>query len=98
MKIQKPTIGRVVEVAIRDAVLGVVKHRPGIVVAVNDRDSVNVAVFSDGRNDAGFEPEHRILGTFLWETSVHHDADGCIPDGQRATWRYPARSDVEIDV
>lgn len=100
MSITKPTIGRIVEVSLRDALRETVIQRPGIIVATDmgSPDGVNVQVFLDGKNDAGVSPEQRPVGASLWETSIRYNADGVIPDGQHATWRYPAKQVSQIEV
>lgn len=96
MKIQKPSVGRVIDVSVRGAG-GVVKHRPGIVA--NDwadaDGKANCRVFLDGHNDNDVSADPM---TPLWLTSIHHSADGVIPPGHLASWRYPPRVTDEIDV
>lgn len=108
MKIQKPTVGRIVEVAVMDKERGHVAHRPGIVVntSMGGDLGVNVRVWLDGSNDRGILAG-RVGSSLvevgnhwhaLWLTSVHYQGDGTLPEGHLATWRYPPRSDVEIEV
>ena len=102
MRIQKPSIGRIVEVSIVPTYHGgVVTRRPGVIVAVDfpnrPADEVNLHVFYDGTNDAAISRAMHVneLG---WRPFVRFNADGIVPEGQFATWRYPAREEGTIEV
>lgn len=98
MKIQKPTICRIVEVALRDtARAGLVVHRPAIVTNHFGADTINCAPVLDGLNDAGVLCPRGLDGVPSLG-SISFNAAGEIPEGRQATWRYPARCDDTIDV
>lgn len=99
MKIQKPTIGRVVEVALRDPTRGTTARRPAFITAVEmgGADGINCRPILDGCNDKGVECTTDDSQCF-WVTSIRHNGDGVIPEGQQASWRYPPRCTDEIDV
>lgn len=58
------SIGRIVHFVMPDGT-----HRPAIVVAVNDKESVNLQVFFDGENEQTAAHNERLYGTG-WRTSV----------------------------
>lgn len=102
MKIQKPTVGRIVEISLLDEERGHVVHRPALVVSTDmgGLDGINAQLLLDGSNDRGVRlPSGLIKGEHhYWITSCHHNAAGIVGDGQVATWRYPPRCTEEIEV
>ena len=84
---QKPSIGRIVLVVIRDRHNGLVP-RPAIIVRTwgdpsNPGKYINCRLFLDGTNDMEFGIE-----LISWLTSVPYD-----PEGKAAnTWHWPPRA------
>jgi hypothetical protein len=98
MKIQKPTIGRIVIVAIKGKDGTGITLRPAVVVATDmgGPDGINCRALLDGSNDNRLSADPFSL---MWLTSIHH-LDGDLAHGQNyhATWHYPPRSTEEIEV
>lgn len=97
VSIQKPTIGRVVEVALASE-YGTPKRRPAIVVNAFGGHRINVSVMLDGANDADVIVGNERLGAkaaagILSQTSVGYDAEGAVN-----TWRYPPFCGDKVDV
>ncbi len=92
MKIQKPTIGRIVEVAFAPKGCPV-QSLPGVVTAAFPNGLCNIKPFDDGSNTERSEPR---FPTHVY--SAPHNADGQVPEGQTCSWRYPPRCTDEIEV
>lgn len=83
-KLEGVAIGRIVHYVLsRGHHVG--HHRPALIVALGDNETVNLQVLTDGTND--FDFGYPGSGGLLWATSVPYDASGA----QLGSWHWPER-------